>query len=162
MNLTLTPMTEAYAAEIVSWQYSAPYDIYNLTKGDIATEINMLLSTDSPYYAVLDEGGELVGFCCYGSDAQVPGGDYRNEAVDVGLGMRPDLVGQGLGAEFVQVVLSYAEIKTGALRFRATIAAFNSRCRRLFEKAGFQQEQVFKGAGADGMEFVVVAKEGIQ
>lgn len=43
---------------------------------------------------------ELLGFCSLGKDGQVVGGSYDESCVDVGAGMRPDLVGHGNGAVF--------------------------------------------------------------
>ncbi len=59
------------------------------------------------YHAAWRRDHGLAGFCCYGQDAQVPGGDYAAPAIDVGLGMRPDLVGQGLGDEFLRSILAH-------------------------------------------------------
>lgn len=28
-----------------------------------------------------------MGYCCFGTDARVPGGDYSADALDIGLGM---------------------------------------------------------------------------
>lgn len=57
------------------------------------------------YYAALSKD-ELVGFFSFGAEAQVPGGDYDNaKALDIGLGMRPDLTGKSLGLGFVEAGL---------------------------------------------------------
>jgi hypothetical protein len=50
----------------------------------------------------LKSAGEVgqIGFCCFGPDAQLRGGDYHEPALDVGLGLRPDLVGKGLEVAF--------------------------------------------------------------
>ncbi|WP_244329384.1 GNAT family N-acetyltransferase [Tolypothrix sp. PCC 7910] len=90
------------------------------------------------------ENGELVAFCCFGKEAQVPGGDYRHEALDIGLGVRPDLTGLGRGHMYIADVLNFARSKFNATHFRITIAAFNERAHRAWKKAGFQQEQTFK------------------
>jgi ribosomal-protein-alanine N-acetyltransferase len=66
-----------------------------------------LLRPDYHYYAVHDATGVLVGFCCYGEDAQVAGGDYAAPALDVGMGLRPDLVGQGRAHGFLQAILAW-------------------------------------------------------
>ena len=67
-----------------------------------------LLNPGYRYHAVLEDG-ELIGYCCFGEDAQVRGGTYREGELEVGWGMRPDLMGQGRGREFAAAILEYAE-----------------------------------------------------
>ena len=90
-----------------------------------------------------DESGRLVGFCSFGVDGQVPGGDYRAEALDIGMGICPDFTGKGLGSSFVRAVLDFAEKEFQAKAYRVTIVAFNRRARRVWERNNFQQVQSF-------------------
>lgn len=153
------PMTEAFAREIVAWRYPGQYDIYNTDDADVEADVQVLLDPRYAYYAVTDSAGFLVGFCCYGIDAQVPGGDYQDsDALDVGLGLRPDLAGQGRGLGFLEAILDFARRRYAATRFRATIAVFNRRSRRVFEKAGFVEAQHFVSASARPLEFVIMMK----
>ncbi|NLW50865.1 MAG: GNAT family N-acetyltransferase, partial [Candidatus Brocadiaceae bacterium] len=75
------------------------------------------------------------------------------------LGIRPDLAGRGMGLAFLEAILAFAREQYGDVRFRATIADFNARSRRVFEKAGFRHEQAFVSAARPGLEFVVVVKD---
>lgn len=159
MDLTVRPMTEAYAREIAGWRYHGEYALYNTAPDDVEDEVKTLLNPEFAYHAAWENEYGLFGFCCYGKDAQAPGGDYTGEAVDVGLGMRPDLIGRGMGTEFLQAVLAHIEGAGGAMRLRATIATFNSRCRQVFEKAGFLHEQTFSVAETGDLEFVVVVRQ---
>jgi ribosomal-protein-alanine N-acetyltransferase len=77
-----------------------------------------------------------VGFGCLGADARVPGLAGVDGVLDVGVGMRPDLVGQGLGPEFATTVLEFAATR-GATRLRAVVQDWNSRSLRLVERLGF-------------------------
>lgn len=154
-----TAMTDAYAREIVAWRYPGQYDIYNVDDAEAEADVQVLLDPRYAYYAVTDSAGFLVGFCCFGIDAQVPGGDYQDlGALDVGLGLRPDLAGQGRGLGFLEAILDFARRERGATHFRATIAVFNQRSRRVFEKAGFVETQRFVSASARPLEFVVMTK----
>lgn len=153
------PITEAQAREIVAWRYPGQYAVYNTDEADIEADVQVLLDPRYAYYAVTDGAGFLVGFCCYGIDAQVPGGDYGDaDALDVGLGLRPDLAGQGRGVSFLEAILDFARRHLDATHFRATIAVFNLRSRRVFEKAGFVEAQQFASAGARPLQFVVMVK----
>ncbi|MCC6168413.1 MAG: GNAT family N-acetyltransferase [Caldilineaceae bacterium] len=153
------PMTETHAREIAAWRYPGQYAVYNTVDADVEADVQVLLDPRYAYYAVADSAGFLVGFCCYGSDAQVPGGDYSDAAaLDVGLGLRPDLAGQGRGLGFLEAILDFARRHLAATYFRATIAVFNLRSRRVFEKAGFVETQHFVSASARPLEFIVMVK----
>ena len=96
--------------------------------------------------------GELVGFCCFGPAARVAGGDYRREELlDVGLGLRPDLTGRGLGLAFVRAVLAHAGATRAPAGYRLTVAAFNRRAVRVYERAGFVLDHTFERPGEDGV-----------
>lgn len=68
--------------------------------------------------------GELAGFCNFGADARALGGEYDDEAMDIGIVMRPDLTGRGRGEVYTAVVLEFAVRQYPAQRQRVTIAAF--------------------------------------
>jgi len=159
MHLKLTSMTEEFAREIVGWRYPGQYELYNSAPSDVEEDVQALLKPENAYYAVWSDEYGLFGFCCYGPEAQAPGGDYSEAALDVGLGIRPDLAGRGMGLAFLEAILAFAREQYGDVRFRATIAAFNARSRRVFEKAGFRHEQAFVSAARPGLEFVVVVKD---
>jgi RimJ/RimL family protein N-acetyltransferase len=143
------------AREIARWQYPPPYDIYNLAESEEA--IAYASDPRNNFYAMEDQTGDLVGFCSFGEDGQVPGGDYTLEALDIGLGLRPNLTGRNRGSEFVQQVLGFAQQKFDPSLFRVTIAAFNQRAQRVWGKAGFQEVGRFLQEGG-GREFVVLVK----
>ena len=150
---TFQPLDTPAAEEIVGWRYPEPYDVYNLD----ASALPALLAPEHAYHAVLEDQQRLIGFCCFGPDARVPGGDYRDTAtLDVGAGLRPDLTGQHLGPSFLRAVLAFGRERFGATRFRATIAAFNHRALRAAAQAGFHRTATFKQGGPDGREFVVL------
>lgn len=95
-------MTEEYAKQISHWTYEGEYSIYSF-QPDEETLAELL---DGSYFACT-LGQELVGYFCFGASATIPTlpgsvslpqGDF----LDFGLGMRPDLCGQGRGKEFMQ------------------------------------------------------------
>jgi len=107
------------------------------------------------YHQVLDETGDLIGYCCFGEDARVAGGDYSRgepEVLDVGIGLRPDLVGQGLGQGFVTAILEYARKTFQPVVFRVTVADFNLRSLKTFQKLGFRTTNQFD-RNPDSMSF---------
>ena len=102
--------------------------------------------------------GELLGFCCFGSDGRVTGGDYSAEAVDIGMGVDPKRTGRGFGRDIVGAVLNFADDTYGPGLRRVTIAGFNARAIRVWSRQGFAVTQEFERPG-DGREFVVLTKQ---
>ena len=152
MNYTLQRMDEQDAGRIATWHYDPPYDLYNHSPFDVP----FLLDADNRYFAVRDDSGRLAGYCCFGAEARVQGGDYDEAepaVLDIGVGMHPALVGQGFGNEFVRTILQFARDGFTHSKFRVTIAFFNERSQRTFHKLGFTESQRFTREG-DGMDFV--------
>ena len=153
--LQFSPMDEAAARTISNWRYEAPYEVYSMDREDADQLVSAFLKPEYAYHAIIDRAGALAGYCCFGADAQVPGGDYDNPALDVGLGVRPDLTGQGLGGTFVSAVLRFARQNLVPTEFRITVAEFNKRALRVWQKVGFQPVQRFERT-FDGMPFVIL------
>jgi RimJ/RimL family protein N-acetyltransferase len=63
-----------------------------------------------------------------------------------------------LGTAFTDEVIRNGISKYAPQKLRVTIAAFNKRAMRVWEKNGFQQTQNFKRS-KDGTEFVVMTKD---
>ena len=129
-------LSEENARKIIQWRYQPPYDFYNLSENDLWGFLNL----EYRYHQILDENTNFVGYCCYGLDAQVPGGNYKvgePAVVDVGFGMQPTLVGEGRGADFLRAILDFGQDLLDPDSFRATIASFNLRSLRTFQGQGF-------------------------
>lgn len=154
------PIDEANAYRFVNWHYVMPYDVYDManTPEEAEAAVRYFLDPDINCYAITDESGELLAFCTFGLDGQVPGGDYSDDALDIGLGIRPDLTGQGLGSHFVQAVLAFARRTFEPPAFRVTIAGFNQRAQKVWQKAGFRPVEVFEALHS-GRPFVIFVRE---
>lgn len=154
MKFTFSPITEADAAKIAAWNYSPPYDCYNLSGGE--TE---LIHKHSNYHVCLRDE-RIFGFLCWGGDARVPGFDYEKHEnrVDVGWGMAPESVGSGLGKSFIKDTLEFISAKTASNYFQVTVAAFNARCLKACNSVGFEEYTQFKRP-ADCREFIVLRME---
>ena len=153
----ISPLSEEIAHKIMDWRYQPPYDLYDLSENDLPG----LLKPEYRYHQVFDGNMELVGYCCYGLDARVPGGNYdigEPAVLDVGLGMHPNLVGQGRGAGFLGAILDFGKDILSPERFRATIASFNQRSLRTFQGQGFQITGRFRREFV-ALEFYQVEKQ---
>ena len=144
-------MTRADADAVAAWRHPHPYDFYDL--GPEA--IGELLDPVCGYLAVTDEDGSLVGYCCFGEAGRVPGaarvGLYHDDALDLGLGLRPDLTGRGFGLGFVQAILEEGRRRFAPRSFRLVVAEFNRRAIAVYERAGFVAGPTFTSP-VDGRE----------
>ena len=142
-QFTFTPMSEADARAILAWRYDGPYAVYNMDADDPGEALAEMLDTRSPYYAARDTSGALVGFFAFGTAAEVGGGGEPalwglDRSISVGLGLRPDLTGRGLGLAFVDAGLAFARDRFAPAAFRLFVMTFNRRAIRVYERAGFQ------------------------
>ncbi|GLC88281.1 GNAT family N-acetyltransferase [Lysinibacillus piscis] len=154
MRYVIHEMTENFANEISSWQYAASYDFYN---GDASEEFKQEL-LEHAYEAIVNEQGELIGFFCTGTAAQVPKGHkdhaYLASCIDIGLGMKPALTGQGLGTAFFTFIIQHIK-QNHSVPLRLTVAKFNERAIRLYEKLGFERQMEFSTA----VDFIVMVQK---
>ncbi len=140
MNYNIRKMNFHNAKEICNWIYPEPYSIYNLDDSDECL-YELLNET---YYSVLDEANHLLGYYCFGKAAQIPiakdFGLYDDEnLLDIGLGMNPNLCGQSLGYDFFKTGIEFATNQSSFKGFRLTVADFNHRAIKVYERIGFKE-----------------------
>jgi len=150
-------MTEDNARAVLLWRYAPPYHLYNAAPGEPEEAVGVMTDPQFAYHSICNERGEVEAFCCFGGDARVPGGDYASEAVDIGLGVRPDLTGRGHGHAYVRAALTIAVSDHSRTVLRVTVAAFNTRALRVWEKAGFSRTARFQRI-ADDLTFIVLTR----
>ena len=143
-ELCWRPMDEAAARAIVGWRYDGAYTLYNTAKEEIGATVRTLCAPQHRYFAISLLDGDLLGFCCFGEDARVPGGNYSDAALDIGIGIQPVLLGRGLGRRLLRQALTFANQQYAPPRFRATVATFNQRALNLCRSAGFQESSRFR------------------
>lgn len=141
-----------------SWRYLPPYDIYNLGSPDSRVEIEQVLHGAMPYLAVLDEHGDMIAFRCFGQEAQVSDGDYRDAALDLGGGLRPDLTGKGLGRHVIAAAMNYGFRRFSPRYFRTTVASFNLRAKKTCQRVGYQVVRSFTRL-SDGRHFEIMMQD---
>lgn len=142
-NYSVRPMVEQDVRAILLWRYDEPYNFYNPPQQHEADHyVRQFLDPELMFHAVVDPADTLSGFCSYGTDGQVSGGDYSEDALDVGLGMKPELTGQGRGKEFFQTILEHSTTFSPA-KVRLTVATFNQRAMCLYKHFGFEEDAQF-------------------
>ncbi len=124
-------MEDSEAVEISGWHYEPPYDFYDATSDvDDLQELLDAKRRKGAYFSAFDERGVLVGFFQFESDGTT---------VDVGLGMRPDLTGHGLGIGYLLAGLEFARKRFSPEGFTLSVATFNERAILVYERAGFRR-----------------------
>ncbi len=146
-------MRAADARTVATWRYDGPLAFYNLQPADVPE----LLADLPSFSAAVDDRDKLVGYFMSGAGAQVPGGReaglYPPDALDIGLGLRPDLVGQGYGVRFVVAGLAHLQghLTPPPERFRLSVAAFNTRAIHVYSCAGFRTSAHFTNPERHGV-----------
>ncbi|AAP11828.1 MULTISPECIES: GNAT family N-acetyltransferase [Bacillus] len=145
-------LTKEEAMEINTWTYEEPYSLYSFSgEKEVIEEL-----LDGTYYGCCDDQGDLIGYFCFGANAQVPGGRDANlyggeDVIDIGLGMKPALTGKGIGKEFFQAGIAFATKEFNAKMFRLSVATFNTRAITLYKNIGFKQGIIFLSRGREFM-----------
>jgi len=141
-------MQAADAEAVAAWRYQPPYDFYD-TAADPSSLVEVLdarrwghiffsvfapapLPSSSPLPESVEE---LAGFL---ELTARPG-----EVIEIGLGLRPDLTGKGLGLSFVEACLDFARQRARPRAFALDVATFNQRARAVYQKAGFVPGETF-------------------
>ena len=141
---------------MVRWRYPEPYAAYDLDPWN-RDVLAALLRPENQYHAILGEGA-LIGFFCLGEDARVPGWSYDDLALDLGMGLRPDLTNSGNGHLYMESVLAHLTERYPGSAFRATVAAWNQRAIRLAMRTGFREIARFASARNSSTEYVVLLR----
>jgi RimJ/RimL family protein N-acetyltransferase len=154
-------MNKEIADIISNWSYELPYSLYSFD-GSYECVREFL---NGYYFYVVSDFGELMGFVCYRDSACVPAGFSvgaydRKDLMDIGLGMRPDLCGQGKGLRLLNAGMDFGKNFYGMEKFRLTVATFNKRAIRVYEKAGFLKGTIFLNKSDIGtIEFQTMIRE---
>jgi len=135
-EIEVAPMTQEEAEEIAGWRYEPPYDFYDADADhrDLAELLDPIRRGDT-YFSARDTRGALVGFFGFRREGDVVG---------VGVGLRPDLTGRGLGQSLLEAGLAFARDRFGPRRFTLAVAAFNQRAITVYERAGFVRTRSFE------------------
>lgn len=132
LKFRIAPMEESHGAEICTWRYDSPYDIYSWLPWEqmkaLDVEFGNPVLRAEQYVSVLDENGELTGFAQY----------FPLEGVTrLGIGMKPDLCGHGFGKLFVTSIVEEAQRRKPENTIDLEVLTWNARAIRAYQKVGF-------------------------
>ncbi|MCB1001761.1 MAG: GNAT family N-acetyltransferase [Ilumatobacteraceae bacterium] len=154
--VAIRPFKESEARAVAEWTYEPPFDIYN---GDPSRFEDYLAIDDRGYgfYALANRAEEIIGSCCFGDEARVTGQVPIEGVVDLGGGVRPDLVSHGIATDVFPAIVTFAISTFRPMQLRTAIASFNERSTRLCLSAGFSVTRVFDGPGRQFQELLRTA-----
>lgn len=129
-------MTQNEAEEIAyKWKYNDEYAFYNVDadEEDLLEFLDPEARGDS-YFVVLSNR-EVIGFfnffcSCAGT-------------IDIGLAMKPNLVGKGVGLEFLKEGIEFARNEFEANTITLSVAKFNQRAITVYKRVGFKEVEYF-------------------
>ena len=140
-------MMQADADAVAAWRYPGEYAFYDFTADpdDLLLLLEPARRGDT-FHAADGEDGRLAGFF------QV---ELWAEGVELGLGLRPDLCGHGLGEGFTRLGIDLVRELHGAARITLAVAAFNARAITVYERCGFVETgRHVRHTSGDDWEFV--------
>ena len=144
--MEIRPLGAGDAEQIASWRYPGRYSTYDFAA---------VHEVGPDHWAVTD-AGELIGYCCFGAPARVPGAEERSGTLDIGYGMSPERMGRGSGRTFGATILKFAAERFRARRFRLYVLEWNQRSRKVAEGLGFGVDSVLEN---DEGAFLVMVRE---
>ena len=133
------------------WKYDGAYSFYDMTADleDYEEFIDEGLRNANDHYQAIADGG-LAGFFCVVQDGPV---------IEIGLGLRPDLCGNGVGKGFVNQVVSFIGAHYQFDKLVMHVAAFNQRAVKVYRRCGFRDVKVIQQSSNGGIyEFLVMEK----
>jgi [ribosomal protein S18]-alanine N-acetyltransferase len=155
-DFKIRPMTAVDARAVAAWRYQGEYSFYDADADpdDLAELLNP--AEWGHHYFAADElmQHELAGFLMVKLTGRV---------AEIGLGLRPDLTGRGLGESFVRACLRFASATLGAQSYTLAVAAFNRRAITVYQRAGFRKMECFEHFTNGGPHaFIRMARETIE
>lgn len=132
VKLSFSPMNLHVACIIAdTWKYPPPYDFYDAAADpeDYEEFVNPEQWPQKFWQVRCEEN--LIGFF-----TASPTED--RETYEISLGLSPDLTGGGLGLKFVLAGLETLAAECSPSRVVLSVAAFNERAMKVYERAGFR------------------------
>ncbi|MGM0847030.1 MAG: GNAT family N-acetyltransferase [Bacillota bacterium] len=127
-------MTEEMALEIAyQWKYDDKYSFYDMTADE--EDLKEFLESNREGYYIVRKDSRVIGYFCF---EQSDSGQ-----IQIGLGMKPEYTGKGLGLEFFQKGVEFALSHFQTDDLTLSVASFNKRAIKVYQKAGFAPVQTF-------------------
>ncbi len=133
--ISLRAMTESYAKEICCWKYDGEYSVYNFSDWETCKAKGWSIADKDKlgreFCALTQEENGRVVLCGFLRLTSEDG------TINLGLGLRPDLCGRGLGAELMTIAINEYKRRFAGAGLELDVRTFNERAIKLYMKSGF-------------------------
>ncbi len=145
-------MNQNEVEKVISWKYEGVYAFYDMEADmEDLREFREFAAQNKNYWSVYEKE-MLVGFFSYH--------DQELNEVEIGLGMNPEWVGQGYGLSFLKAGIEKAIDLYHPNSLSMSVAEFNKRAIKVYQKAGFIKKNTFFQCTNGGMyPFVSMIKK---
>ncbi|UFT98419.1 GNAT family N-acetyltransferase [Radiobacillus kanasensis] len=136
MEYKFSFLTQKQAEKIAfNWHYDGDYSFYDLEadKEDLNEFLDQETRGDSTF-AVTKEKELVAFFTVY---------KVNKRTVDIGLGLRPDLTGRGMGSDFLKAGLDFVQAEYNPEKITLSVATFNQRAIKVYRQIGFRDVTTF-------------------
>lgn len=136
MECKFEEMTQKHAEDIAfNWHYNGEFSFYDMEsdKEDLIEFLDPDKRGNSHFVVMNDT--EVIGFFSFNKVTQ--------STIDLGLGMRPDLTGNGHGLRFLIAGIDFAKAKYNPKKITLSVATFNQRAIKVYRKLGFEEVETF-------------------
>jgi [ribosomal protein S18]-alanine N-acetyltransferase len=130
----IAAMEQEEAEQVAAWSYPGIYAFYDFAHdADDAADLLDARRRAGVYFAVRVADHGLIGF------VQAWPVD-EDGSVEIGLGLRPECTGRGLGVAYVQLLCDWmvARVRLRPMTITLRVATFNMRAITVYERAGFR------------------------
>ncbi|UOR13910.1 GNAT family N-acetyltransferase [Halobacillus amylolyticus] len=141
MDYNFSEISKKQAEKISNWHYEGEYSFYDYENDE--EDIAELLSPRGDIYYMVKKGNEEIGFFCF---------ETEEDSVEIGLGMKPELTGRGMGLDFFKAGLNFAISKFNPKEITLSVATFNKRAIKVYKRAGFESVKTFMQQDEDGSQ----------
>lgn len=128
-------MNQEEVEQVIAWEYDGIYAFYDMQADmEDLREFRDVAAGNENYWSVYQNGG-LIGFFCFN--------EHEVNQVEIGLGMNPQMVGQGNGLDFLTAGIQKAIDLYQPSSLTMAVAEFNKRAIKVYQKAGFIRTKTF-------------------
>lgn len=141
---------ESDALDIATWEYDGEYSFYNNNKTEAKKQWASNIHNEENTFVLYNERNELIGNCSF---------DYDDGQIMLGVQMRPNLTGKGMGTETVKSILDFGREKYKFDNIELLVAKFNKRAIKVYEKLGFKNiDEFIWNVNGEEKEFIAMRK----
>ncbi|MDT8716838.1 GNAT family N-acetyltransferase [Clostridium sp. 19966] len=127
MNIEFRKPIESDSNDIATWKYEGIYSFYDNDKTETKKQWARNMHNEQNTFTIYNEKGELIGNCSFNYDEE------ENQFM-LGVQMRPELTGKGMGTEIVEAIIAFGRKEYKFNKIALFVAKFNRRAITIYER----------------------------